>query len=335
MGHRGSLGLALGGGGLRGAAHLGVLQVLARQGIRPQAMTGSSAGSIVAALWASGWSIEQMVRLALRVRPQDVFEGWRWVQMSAAAMDFLGLRGLTGAPVPGLIPGDLFQDRLRSWTNNLTLRDIDTPIAIVATDIDSGRPVVFTPPSHAASVTRSMPDCYCEYEAPLAVAVRASCSVPGLFEPVTWNGHTLVDGAATHCVPIQPLRALGTDVRVAVDVCDEKLAAPRGFWSLPTHVLEVVNRTVNQAEVSAHAHQTIRPLVAGISFSQMDRIPAIISSGRRAAEDGLPALKELLTITEAVSGPAIQAAVQELAQLPAAAGLATPAPHSSLPGGTR
>ncbi len=175
------IGLALGSGAARGWAHIGVINALTELGIRPGIVTGTSVGSLVGAGYASG----QLDQLESWVRGLD------W-------MDIVGFFDVTllGG---GLIQGEKLLDYMRAKMKPVALEELDIPLGIVATDLNSGREVWFR-------------------EGPLLEAIRASIALPGLFTPVRHEGRWLVDGGLVDPVPVSLCRAMGAETVIAVNL---------------------------------------------------------------------------------------------------------------------
>ncbi len=171
--------LVLGGGGTRGYAHVGVIKALEAAGIRPDIVAGSSSGAIVAALYAGGFSGEQLERLAIELD-------------QGALIDF----SLFGR---GWVLGEAMQDWVNRSLGNVPIERLAKPFAVVATDAKSGRMVVFN---------RGDP----------GLAVRASSSVPDLFVSPVIDGVPYLDGGLTSPVPVRVARAMGADYVIAVDL---------------------------------------------------------------------------------------------------------------------
>jgi NTE family protein len=171
--------LALGSGGARGFAHIGVIKALEEAGIKPDIVTGSSSGAIVAALYASGLSGVELARMAAEVD-------------QTALIDF----SLFGQ---GWVRGEALQAFINTTVGNLPIERLAKPFAVVATDAKSGRMVVFN-------------------RGDTGLAVRASSSVPNLFIPPVIDGITYLDGALTSPVPVSVARAMGADLVIAVDI---------------------------------------------------------------------------------------------------------------------
>lgn len=176
------VGLALGSGGARGAAHVGVLKVLEREGIRVVAIAGSSIGAMVGGAYAAGIPVER------------IEEEWKKTSLPQVVRTFLPT-----FPRTGLSSGAELQRYLRSVFGDLRVEELPIPFAAVATDLDTGEAVVIR-------------------EGPLVEAVRASTSIPGIFRPVRWRGRILVDGGLVEPVPVRVCRELGAEIVIGVDV---------------------------------------------------------------------------------------------------------------------
>src|ERR1051325_1627047 len=180
-GRRPRLGLALSGGAARGIAHVGVLKVLAEEGIRVDCVAGTSAGAIVGGALAAGMPVEEIAETGRRLR---------WRDLGRVTLSRLGAQ--TNAPT---------EEFVRARFTVTRFEDLPTPFAAVATDLQTG----------AAVVMRD--------EGDVAFAVRASCALPGWYVPVTDSrGRQLIDGGLVANLPCSVTRSLGAEVVVAVDV---------------------------------------------------------------------------------------------------------------------
>lgn len=193
----GRIGVALGSGGARGAAHTGVLKVLQREGIDISVVAGSSIGALVGAAHAVGVPIEDVEREWLATDVHKILRGF-----------------LPTFPRAGLSSGAELRRMLVALLGNTDIQELPIPFAAVACDIDTGEAVVLR-------------------EGSLVDAVRASTAIPGLFRPVRWNGRVLVDGGLVDPVPVGSCRALGAGVVIAVDITPRPVPTTsrgRGVW---------------------------------------------------------------------------------------------------------
>ena len=180
--------LVLSGGGVRGFAHIGVLKALEEQGLEPRMVIGTSAGAVVAAYWGLGYTADQMMQRADSLSSGDLF---------VPVLPNLGQPVLKGEA--GVFSGQVLERQLRRDFGVQTLEDLSKPVAIVATDLETGRPVVF----NSGDVTQ---------------AVRASSTIPGIFTPPSINGRLYIDGQASSPLPIGPAQRLSKLPILAVDV---------------------------------------------------------------------------------------------------------------------
>jgi NTE family protein len=251
--------LVLGGGGARGFAHVGVLRVLERARIPVEIIVGSSVGSLVGALYAGPWNAQELEGIARRLGRDDFF-------------DFGVHPALFGT---GLASGRRIENFVRENLSEDRIERLRIPFAAVATDLDSGNPVVL----RAGDVAR---------------AVRASCAIPGVFEPVRIEGQLLVDGGLVQNLPVKVARDMGADVVIAVDVTAIGAAkAPRNF-------VEVILRAVNivvHAEVEdarRDADVFLAPAVGEVGFIDFDRKLEAIAAGIASATAALPKIRQVL-----------------------------------------
>lgn len=278
------LGLALGGGGLKGLAHIGVLQVLAARGIPVAMISGTSAGSLIAALYASGMSPRQMERAALELKPSDYLD-YNVGGLLKALAGFL-VPGL-GAPVDGVLKGDKLEQLVYRFTRGQSLRDVKMPLAIIACDIDTGREIIFT--------NRKMPEAgntVIIYDALLSEAVRASCSIPATFVPYDFQGMQLVDGGVRSIVPVTVQKALGAEYTLAINLGQESYHTPvEGIPQIVGRTLNILTYETSATEQALLADLAVYPGLSGVKLDDLDRAEQIIRAGRRAMREKIPELE--------------------------------------------
>jgi len=249
---RPTIGLALGGGAARGFAHIGVIQVLEEAGIRPDLVIGTSAGSLVAALYASGKSGTELASLA-----QSMDEG--------AIADW-------AFPGRGLIRGEALARYVREHTGGLRIEQMKLPLGIVATDLDNGQGIVFRVGDPG-------------------VAVRASSAVPAVFQPVRIGAREYVDGGLVAPVPVRYARQMGAQLVIAVDISEVPDGAPTGdAVRMLLQTFSIMGRSINQFEL-AGADVVLRPKLQGVSGADFSARARSIKAGRDAAHAMLGELR--------------------------------------------
>jgi NTE family protein len=244
--------LALGGGAARGFAHIGVIQVLEENGIKPDLVVGTSAGSLVAALYASGKGGAELQTLA-DVMDETAFADWSF-------------------PGRGLLRGEALAKFVREHTAGRQIEQMRVPLGIVATDLDSGQPILFQ---------RGDP----------GVAVRASSAVPAVFQPVRIGTREYVDGGLVSPVPVRFAQQMGGEVVVAVDIT----AAPEGNATgdplrMLLQTFAIMGRSINNFELR-EADVVVRPKLAGVSSADFGARKRSILAGREAMLALLPDLR--------------------------------------------
>lgn len=246
------IGLALGGGAARGFAHIGVIQVLEENGIRPDLVVGTSAGSLVAALYASGKNGTVLGQLADSM-DETAITDWSF-------------------PGRGLIRGDALARYVREQTGGQTIEKLPLPLGIVATDLDSGQPILFQ-------------------VGDVGLAVRASSAVPAVFQPVRIGTREYVDGGLVSPVPVRFARQMGADVIVAVDISAAPDGNPTGDpMRMLLQTFAIMGRSINNFELR-EADVVLRPKLPGVGGADFTARKRSIQAGREAAQALLPQLK--------------------------------------------
>jgi NTE family protein len=247
--------LVLGGGAARGFAHIGVIKSLEAQGIVPDIVVGTSAGSVVGALYAGGMSGFDMQNLALQMEEGMVLD---WT-----------------LPNRGVLKGEALQAFINQKLRNQSIQKLPKPLGIVATDLQSGEMVLFR-------------------QGNTGMAVRASSTLPGVFQPVEISGRDYVDGGLTSPVPAQAARTMGADFVIAVDISNvgrrEKLT---GTMDVMLQTFAIMGHAISQHELE-DADVVIRPKTAAISSTDFEDRHLAILEGEKAAAAVMPELKARL-----------------------------------------
>jgi NTE family protein len=247
--------LALGGGAARGFAHIGVIKILEAHGIKVEIVAGTSAGSVVGSLYASGLNAFELQQLALRM-DESVFADWT-----------LGNRGM--------FRGEALQQWVNQQISQRLIEQLPRKLGITATDLASGEGIVFQ-------------------RGNIGVAVRASSSVPGVFTPVVINGREYVDGGLTAPVPVLAARSMGADVVIAVDISAEPAGqTTQSVTELLLQTFAIMGRSINRHELG-EADVVIRPVLQTKGTDFAARHLAILA-GEQAALAALPKIKQKLS----------------------------------------
>jgi NTE family protein len=281
----GSFGLALGGGFVRGLAHLGVLSVLEEEGLAPGWLTGTSSGAIAAAFAAFGVSATATAEALAKL-------GWGTM---TRATPFSKL---------GVATNEGLESTLRDALGDVRLEDAHIPLGVVATDINTGERVLLD-------------------RGPAARAVRASCCVPGVYAPVEVDGRLLVDGALVENVPARAVREMGAPVVVAVSLgFSLPFAEVRSLRQVVANAFDIAVNSQMRFEILAEADVLIDPELARFSKVRARDRGALIEAGRARTVEALPALREVLDATQSNAVTRWMRGVRErlsasLARLPA------------------
>ena len=247
--------LVLGGGAVRGFAHIGVLKALQAQGIKPDIVIGTSAGSIAGALYAAGLSGFDMQRIAFDLDKATV-----------ADVSIFG---------KGLLKGDALQSFINKVVGNKNIEDLTIPFACVATRLDTGEAVLFQ-------------------RGNVGIAVRASSAVPGVFQPAIIGGVEYVDGGLVSPVPVRYAKQMGADFIIAVDVSSPpSKGSASGTVDVLMRSYDIMGRSIRDLELPL-ADIVIRPDLSNISSSELEGKHLAILEGERAAQTAIPQIKEKL-----------------------------------------
>lgn len=255
---RPKVGLALGAGGLRGLAHVGVLRVLENARIPIDYIAGCSIGSLIGALYCAGLDAETIYKLAIHLKRRH------W-------LDFV-------MPKMGIIAGDRLLDTMRLLTKQKQFHDLQIPLSVVATNLGTGQEMVFT-------------------EGDVAQAVRASVSVPGVFVPYQMGEALYVDGAVTNPTPIDVARSMGADIVIAVDLAIKGAESPiTNLFDVMIQSINIMERQIfshrqDQCDV------LIQPAVGHLSPSSFEAMDECVAFGEQAATEALPLIKQLFDKT--------------------------------------
>ena len=247
--------LVLGGGAARGFAHIGVIKALEAQGIVPDIIVGTSAGSVIGALYAAGYNGFELQEQAMQLEKSQVSD---W-----------------SLPNRGVIKGEALQEFINRAVKQRTLEKLTKLFAVVATDLHSGEMIVFRTGN-------------------TGMAVRASSAVPGIFQPVMINQHEYVDGGLVSPVPVRVARSLGADFVIAVNISAQpQNGKTESSLDVMLQTFSIMGQAISRNELPG-ADVVISPRTSGLSATSFDDRSAAVLEGEKAVAAMLPELKARL-----------------------------------------
>lgn len=255
--------LALGGGAAKGFAHIGVIKALEAQGIVPDIVVGTSAGSVVGAMYAAGKSGFELQQLAISLDESQVSD---W-----------------SLPDRGVVKGEALATFINKTVANAPIEKLPKKFGAVATDLASGEPIVFR-------------------SGDTGTAVRASSSVPGVFQPVAIRGREYVDGGLVSPVPVRFAQEMGATFVIAVDISNEPQASKtKSSLDILMQTFAIMGQSLNRSELPL-ADVVIRPDISQLASTDFKTRHLAVLEGEKAAAQALPALKAKLDRLQA-AGP--------------------------------
>ncbi len=247
--------LVLGAGASRGFAHIGVLKVLESNKIPIHMIVGTSAGSFVGSLYAYGFNAFQLQKMSFSIEKGDIID--------------------ITIPDNGFVKGDRLEEYINNLLNNTPMEKLRIPFYAVATDIQNGQEVVFG-------------------RGNTGKAVRASCSIPGIFRPVKIDERIFVDGGVVSPVAVDAARRYGADFVIAVDISSGiENRPPEGTIETILQSISIMYSKLSSIQLSK-ADIIIRPKVGNIGSSDFSKRHEAVLEGERAAIQALPDIKNLI-----------------------------------------
>jgi len=240
-----NIGLALGGGAVLGAAHVGVFQALEDNGIRPAAITGTSIGAFIAAMYAFGLSLSEIEEIALDLD---------WLNISQVSLSRYGL-----------LSNDKMGDLLDEVIGKVDFQEADITLAMIAADIRTGEKVVLD-------------------SGDVAMAVMASTCLPGIYTPVDHQEHLLVDGGIVENVPISPLKSMAVDSIIGVDLLSSQgLDSPDNIIDILVNAYNISTRNAIRIQLES-ADLVIAPDLSAFNMTDTGQVPELIQAGYEATQ---------------------------------------------------
>jgi NTE family protein len=252
------VGIALGGGGARGFAEIGVLRALEQEKIPIDMVVGTSVGSLIGAIYADTGSVLDAEFIAISINEEDIF-------------DYGALSIFSG----GFVKGEKLEKFLNTHLRNKEIQNLTIPFGAVAVDLRTGKAVMF----EQGSVAR---------------AVHASCAIPGVFVPVEIGGRVFVDGGVTDPIPVELTRKKGADVVIAV-VIDPALPqqAPKNPLEVAYHAVTIMSSEIGVLGVK-NADVIIHPDVGNVAYDDFSQKKRLIEAGEKAARTMMPEIRAVI-----------------------------------------
>lgn len=282
-------GLALSGGGTKGAAHVGVLLALEEAGMPPSSIAGTSAGAIVAGLYATGTDAAALKQIVIDMSKKGMF--YCDANFSGILKSVPRLIFHRKIDISGLFKGDRLEKFLCEHTGNKNIRDTDIRTFIPAVDINTGETVAYASSlKNVAAIDRVR----WKTDIPICQAIRASMAVPAIFTPKTIGDMCLVDGGITDTLPVDLLAAAGEADILAVDITKNyEMPEKKNMIDITTHSLSIMSTRLK--ELSSHGEKLLLkprlPKESGIlTFEQMERC---MDAGYEAAQISMSAIKAI------------------------------------------
>lgn len=255
------IGLALGGGAARGFAHIGVIKALESQGIVADIVVGTSAGSLVGALYAAGNDGFALNRMALDMDEASISD-WSVPFFSSAT---------------GVLKGEGLQNYVNKAVHNLPIEQLKKPFGAVATDLNSGLPILFR-------------------RGNTGLAVRASSAVPGVFQPVKLGSHSYVDGGLVSPVPVRFAREMGADFIIAVNISSRPDTQAAGSSvEVLLQTFNIMGQSISRQELK-EADVVIQPSLGAMKGNDFGSRNIAILAGEQAAATVMAELKQKLKV---------------------------------------
>lgn len=247
--------LVLGGGAVRGFAHIGVIKTLEAHGIVPDMVVGTSAGSVVGALYAGGYTGFELQKIAFQLEQESLGD---WV-----------------LPDRGFVKGEMLQNFINKALQNRSIERLNKPFAAVATELQTGEMAVFR-------------------RGNTGMAVRASSSIPGVFQPVKIEGREYVDGGLVSPIPVRAARGMGADIVIAVDISGKpRNAKLNDTIDIFLQAFSIMGQAIGRYEL-AEADVVIRPQTGTIGATEFDQKHLAIMEGEKAALAALSLIRSKL-----------------------------------------
>jgi len=282
-------GLALSGGATRGAAHIGALKAMAEEGMYPSWISGTSAGSMVAALYACGYNAQEMEEIAVSLNksiydtdyPGIFFGILQWILTGDTNWD-------------GVMRGRKLESLMRKLTAEKYIWESRLPLAITSVDINTGRTVFFV---SSKEKLRDDNDVLYIDDVHIYKAVRASIAIPVIFKPIVIQGMKLVDGGVTDNLPSDILRKMGADKVIGINLgySGQRRDEISNILEIGSQTIDIMSYRMTKLKTTK-ADLVINPHIYDVGMLETHRIPELIERGYQAVKDKLYTIKRVINI---------------------------------------
>lgn len=246
--------IAFGGGAAKGFAHIGVIKVLEQNGIKPDIITGTSAGSVIGSLYASGLSPIEIQQKAMNLDENQLTD----YTLSSA----------------GIVKGEALQDFINKEVKGRPIDKLPIRFGAVATNKENGEAIVFRSGNTGQ-------------------AVRASASIPNVFLPVKIGKNSYVDGGLVQPVPVEAAKEMGADIIIAIDISAKPTKGEKGFWATLDQSVSIMNQVALNKQLKM-ANIIIRPNINNISSLSFENRHQAILEGEKAGLAAVAIIKKVL-----------------------------------------
>lgn len=286
-----SFGIALSGGGAKGAAHIGVLMALYENNLIPSSVSGTSMGAIVGGLYALGYNPQKLKEIIIKFSKNyrkyiDPYYGNYFM----ALMQFMSNSTIT---LPGFIKGGKVENYLKNLTKSIKISDVKIPIVIPAVDLINGNTIAY---SNVTPKNSTLKNVVWKNDIPLYLAMRASSSLPAIFQAKRIDNSVLVDGGITHIIPIDLLAQIGEKNILAINISQE-YEKPRNtnIFEVTTHSFELMQNELKNFSLGKEKFLITPKLPKNAEMLSFSQMPEFVKAGYNSTIEVIPKLKQLFS----------------------------------------
>jgi len=282
-------GIALAGGGARGAAHVGVLLALEEFGLYPRSIAGTSAGGIVAGLYAAGNSAQRLKEIVIEISKTGTYYfDANLAELAKAVPQFIINHKID---MTGLIKGNRLERFLFELTNGKSMAETNITTIIPAVDINSGYTIAYT---NSLAHVKSMSQVRWKTNALISEAMRASSAVPAIFEPKWMDGMCLVDGGVADVLPVDLLLAAGEPNVLAVDISPNYKMPKKNIIDISAHSLSIMSTCLKEYHSRGEKFSLKPSLPDEAGLLTFEQMVECMNSGYETTKRNMPAIQAAL-----------------------------------------